>query len=1104
MATLLSAGNDLSGNWYSSTSNTVPATTRLDLNVAKFTAVFTAPSISDSAVGIAFMIDDTPAGGTTGTWTLTLQEDATGAFGGAEADVATGTIDMDVLQLPDADGLAYIALSSPYQFTTANAGAYRWKLQTDGAAQNRARSDSSTTLFAYIGFDDRAAVPGNNDTIFTIGTELLDANITLGNGTTGADWVWTHAIYILNGGQLDFTDDGGYYKITLEGSVYVGSGGQLGSGVAMTGGGSGTFEWSMGAYADGDFSIWTGPAGKINLVGVTRTINTMYSSGDGATGTELKTTTDIGLAVDDYIQVLATDDFEETEFKYIKSGSHGAGWVLADTVGGAESGLSNNHTTDAPVLSLTRNITITTDSNVKGWRLDDNKLNTQPDGYGLGDDSIYSYVHLQNFYQADLVDCTRTGTVWDRVTSTANTTAIRPNNKVGRTHRYNIHTDSTRQTHSLADMLGTTGKNSIEQDSWFTVLGTNALSMSGGPMELKVCRFWDGNYDNDARAAGLGRTSTPINIIFSDCRNEAIQGVSALNVNTNATNVQFINHEFGTLVPSPNNINIFTEDAFLFTLLYKNCILNDTAIASGDELQTGLAGSFVKFHNYDQVDNRHEEYETNGIRYSSGPGLPDTVTVQAGELSYKIQSEDTSGGVVWEFKIGAPANSSVGFTQYFLENTAFYNSHGAGSSITMELFLPGETTAADALDVSTDVILAANAELAGSVNATYAGSIDANATIRITVKSETAGAYAYMGKLWNGLNIYTKLAVWDDARPSLLMPQDFSDPASVLNVLVAGNTIDGTLGQLVSILSYGGSVWIDVVNGTDVGAYPYGTSILPCKTLTNAKAIATANNILKINLDGTLTLDQDVSKLEFAGWKNGATIDLNNQTCTSAKFERLQVTGTQKDRAAFLWCKIDELQGLYGDYDDCKFISATALELQGQQVTMNDCISAIPGSNFITLDCTNDGVELEIRNISAGVKIINYTSATNLCDIGFNSGLLFIDATCTDGTIFGGGIFGLTDNSGESCTVELSARASDLSSSDIQAAMESQGYVLDIEGGYTHQEVMRVIMAAVSGKLSGADTATISIRDVADALDRIVATVDENGNRTAVVLDVSD
>lgn len=60
-----------------------------------------------------------------------------------------------------------------------------------------------------------------------------------------------------------------------------------------------------------------------------------------------------------------------------------------------------------------------------------------------------------------------------------------------------------------------------------------------------------------------------------------------------------------------------------------------------------------------------------------------------------------------------------------------------------------------------------------------------------------------------------------------------------------------------------------------------------------------------------------------------------------------------------------------------------------------------------------------------------------------------------------------------------------------------------IEAGYTLRQVMRLIAAAVAGELGGAATTTITIRNITDTKARITATVDSDGNRTAVAYDVS-
>ena len=59
------------------------------------------------------------------------------------------------------------------------------------------------------------------------------------------------------------------------------------------------------------------------------------------------------------------------------------------------------------------------------------------------------------------------------------------------------------------------------------------------------------------------------------------------------------------------------------------------------------------------------------------------------------------------------------------------------------------------------------------------------------------------------------------------------------------------------------------------------------------------------------------------------------------------------------------------------------------------------------------------------------------------------------------------------------------------------------EGTTTLRQFLRLAASSLWGKLSGAATTAIAIRDEADTKDRITATVDADGNRSAVTLDKS-
>ena len=62
---------------------------------------------------------------------------------------------------------------------------------------------------------------------------------------------------------------------------------------------------------------------------------------------------------------------------------------------------------------------------------------------------------------------------------------------------------------------------------------------------------------------------------------------------------------------------------------------------------------------------------------------------------------------------------------------------------------------------------------------------------------------------------------------------------------------------------------------------------------------------------------------------------------------------------------------------------------------------------------------------------------------------------------------------------------------------------LKLDGNFSAGDLLRLMAASLAGKVSGAAGTEVTIRDVNDTKDRIVATVDADGNRSAVTLDGS-
>lgn len=86
----------------------------------------------------------------------------------------------------------------------------------------------------------------------------------------------------------------------------------------------------------------------------------------------------------------------------------------------------------------------------------------------------------------------------------------------------------------------------------------------------------------------------------------------------------------------------------------------------------------------------------------------------------------------------------------------------------------------------------------------------------------------------------------------------------------------------------------------------------------------------------------------------------------------------------------------------------------------------------------------------------------------------------------------------DSLDVNVTAMADDL----ITAAKfdESTAYPLKFAtiDGFTLEQIVQIMAAVLAGKVTGGATGTITFKDLADAVNRVVMTVDASGNRSAV------
>src|SRR3990172_7290866 len=136
------------------------------------------------------------------------------------------------------------------------------------------------------------------------------------------------------------------------------------------------------------------------------------------------------------------------------------------------------------------------------------------------------------------------------------------------------------------------------------------------------------------------------------------------------------------------------------------------------------------------------------------------------------------------------------------------------------------------------------------------------------------------------------------------------------------------------------------------------------------------------------------------------------------------------------------------------------------------------------------------------------TDATG-ATVGVDAAAILAD-TGTDGVVLAAGaITTTTFGAGAIDAAAIAASAigaSEIATGAIDAdalAADAVDEILDDtigDGTITVREALRVLLAGMAGKLSGAATTTITIRNSADTANVIVATVDADGNRSAVTV----
>lgn len=146
-------------------------------------------------------------------------------------------------------------------------------------------------------------------------------------------------------------------------------------------------------------------------------------------------------------------------------------------------------------------------------------------------------------------------------------------------------------------------------------------------------------------------------------------------------------------------------------------------------------------------------------------------------------------------------------------------------------------------------------------------------------------------------------------------------------------------------------------------------------------------------------------------------------------------------------------------------------------------------------------------SVSADVAAIKSDTGTILTDVNTGAGAIYTRLGAPAGASIAADIAAVEANAVAIKAKTDNLPASPAAVSSVPTANQNADALLDradgVETGLTFRSALRLFAAALVGKSSGLSTTSAAYRDVNDTKNRIVATVDVDGNRSAVTKDVS-
>lgn len=731
-------------------------------------ASFTAPNTSNYITGVVFFLSSKPS---LGNIQIEVRESGVSKVSGIALNA-----DLQV-------GYNYIRFATPYQFATTAANAYVPYLKNTSYMTGVCGKDNVVAgPWQAITYDATGAI-GSTDDLLVCGfhdSGLTPQTLTISgtsnswgsglnkNPASNANRFFQSATTIGNGGGLKF-DDTADCKLTQYGNVMVYAGGVY----DQRPGASTVSTLEFTNDADGDFALMTPSGlygGQVYTTGKTVAVAATYTGGVGTAADPATFDAAHGFSVDDELVVGWGADYAKNEVRFVISVPNPDEVVWSTTAGGSEAALTHTHATGYPVANLTRNSVIKATDTSKGYSVYNSSTN------GTVADFRYTRFEYPNCLSGRGLQLSSTyaETEVDGMVLYNNSSSGRSSISCGGSIPeawQDIVLFNTKGSNFSAQsglVLAGASRKTLRRIYHYAEPGSTnccaGVSINGSSTGNAVDGFYSSGANANNSAAGYalgvyGSGNTLNDVVIDGARRQAvILDAGQLN--------EFTNSEFGLV--ATNTVDVAVTTGVLCKANFIDCSFGSATLLSN--YLNMLAGSDIGFQNMDGNQGKHRWFTNTGSFWSAGAGLADTTVRTPGSLALAIKPESTDGNALL-MKVPANPTSQVVFYAYLYRNATF-----SSGDIDVELFLPG-TLLTDTPDASYTLPTTTDEWLPFTVAAYYAGTEARYATVRITAKTATAGAYCFLDDIYDAQtgNKVAGLDLWDAGHISpIIVAADYS------------------------------------------------------------------------------------------------------------------------------------------------------------------------------------------------------------------------------------------------------------------------------------------------------------------------------------------